>query len=231
MTFFVKNCHFSWNWSQIEFKISNFRLKNFESKSHLHQCITPKIGYFQQKMLISQELLLINVNPSLLTSVYCWFWWFPGYKKSKNIMIIDQWGFYDPGYFPEDKMTLDVMTLHKSSVRNDLKMTLFSTKKKMKWIIYPCFTCFWIKNSTFDFILAGFYFLVFAIIAYLAGIDMMELFILFQTHSIYPITAFQYRFQAENNHDSLTFPTFWGQGVNKVTKGHINPRNLTVSFS
>ena len=44
-------------------------------------------------------------------------------------MIIDQWGFYDPGYFPEDEMTLDVMTLHKSFVRNDPKMTLFSRKK------------------------------------------------------------------------------------------------------
>ena len=39
-------------------------------------------------------------------------------------MIIDQWGFYDPGYFPEDEMTLDVMTLHKSLVMNDLNMTL-----------------------------------------------------------------------------------------------------------
>ena len=93
----------------------------------------------------------------------------------------------------------------------------------MKWIIYPCFTCFWIKNSTFDFILAGFYFLVFAIIAYLAGIDMMELLILFQTHSIYPITAFQYRFQAENNHKTRIFD-IWGQkGSTKVTKGQIDP--------
>ena len=87
---------------------------------------------------------------------------------------------------------------------------LIFKKKRMKWIIYPCVTCFWIKNSTFDFILAGFYFLVFAIIAYLAGIDMMELLILFQTHSIYPITAFQYRFQAENSHKPV-FLTFWGQ--------------------
>ena len=100
---------------------------------------------------------------------------------------------------------------------------LIFKKKRMKWIIYPCFTCFWIKNSTFDFILAGFYFLVFAIIAYLAGIDMMELLILFQTHSIYPITAFQYRFQAENNHKAPIFDILRSKGVNQVKKGQIDP--------
>ena len=108
----------------------------------------------------------------------------------------------------EDFMTQDISQTKKLKwlckkilfiFRNDLDMALKLPyfQKGMKYLGF--FTCFGIKNSTFDLVLAWFCFLVFAIIAYLAGIDMMELFILFQTHSINPITAFQYRFQAENS--------------------------------
>ena len=114
-------------------------------------------------------------------------------------MIIDQWGFYDPGYFPEDINDLELIDLAKNPIHFYSKMTSEWPYFRKRGIISPGFTCFRIKNSTFDLVLAGFCFLVFAIIAYLTGIDMMELFILLQTHSINPITAFQYRFQAKHS--------------------------------
>ena len=76
-------------------------------------------------------------------------------------MIIDQWGFYDPGYFPEDEMTLDFMTLHQSFVRNDLTMNKVKKKgyNELFILVLPVFelktahsTLFWL-DSIFSYLL------------------------------------------------------------------------------